>query len=215
MNTVRKFAAHAAKVLFAVAAGALVSFAPAAYAVTYSTSGLSQPLTSLGDALNTQFDILAVGGVAGDFVDGQTINLNSLSFTAGINATVPKDYTNVYSIVENITINGGDPHQLTIPFNLSISYSDTLTILGTTVSFLDGGSLWQVAVNELTLPPNPGGTITGWLTAQVTDPPTGAPQTPLPAALPLFASGLGGMGLFGWWRKRKDKRAAAAAVAAV
>jgi hypothetical protein len=28
-------------------------------------------------------------------------------------------------------------------------------------------------------------------------------QTPLPAALPLFATGLGAMGLFGWWRKRK------------
>ena len=28
-------------------------------------------------------------------------------------------------------------------------------------------------------------------------------SAPLPAALPLFASGLGGLGLFGWWRKRK------------
>lgn len=27
--------------------------------------------------------------------------------------------------------------------------------------------------------------------------------TPLPAALPLFASGLGGLGFFGWRRKRK------------
>jgi hypothetical protein len=27
--------------------------------------------------------------------------------------------------------------------------------------------------------------------------------TPLPAALPLFAAGLGAMGLFGWRRKRK------------
>ena len=26
---------------------------------------------------------------------------------------------------------------------------------------------------------------------------------PLPAALPLFASGLGGLGLLGWRRKRK------------
>jgi hypothetical protein len=33
--------------------------------------------------------------------------------------------------------------------------------------------------------------------------------TPLPAALPLFATGLGGLGLFGWRRKRK-----AAAIAA-
>jgi hypothetical protein len=29
--------------------------------------------------------------------------------------------------------------------------------------------------------------------------------TPLPAALPLFATGLGAIGLFGWRRKRKAK----------
>lgn len=36
-------------------------------------------------------------------------------------------------------------------------------------------------------------------------------QTPLPAALPLFASGLGGLGLFSWWRKRKARTNAAMA----
>ncbi len=35
--------------------------------------------------------------------------------------------------------------------------------------------------------------------------------TPLPAALPLFASGLGALGLFGWRRKRKNTAAIAAA----
>ena len=35
--------------------------------------------------------------------------------------------------------------------------------------------------------------------------------TPLPAALPLFATGLGAMGLFGWRRKRKNTAAIAAA----
>ena len=30
-------------------------------------------------------------------------------------------------------------------------------------------------------------------------------ETPLPAALPLFATGLGGLGLLGWRRKRKPK----------
>jgi hypothetical protein len=35
-------------------------------------------------------------------------------------------------------------------------------------------------------------------------------QTPLPAALPLFASGLGGVGLLGWRRKRKNASAVAA-----
>jgi len=35
--------------------------------------------------------------------------------------------------------------------------------------------------------------------------------TPLPAALPLFVSGLGGLGLLGWRRKRKNTAAVAAA----
>jgi hypothetical protein len=36
---------------------------------------------------------------------------------------------------------------------------------------------------------------------------TGNDITPLPAALPLFAAGLGVMGLFGWRRKRKSAAA--------
>ncbi len=36
-------------------------------------------------------------------------------------------------------------------------------------------------------------------------------ETPLPAALPLFASGLGALGLFGWCRKRKNAAVPAAA----
>jgi hypothetical protein len=35
--------------------------------------------------------------------------------------------------------------------------------------------------------------------------------TPLPAALPLFVTGLGGLGLLGWRRKRKNTAAIAAA----
>jgi len=39
----------------------------------------------------------------------------------------------------------------------------------------------------------------------------GTSTTPLPATLPLFATGLGGLGLFGWRRKRKNGAALAAA----
>jgi hypothetical protein len=38
----------------------------------------------------------------------------------------------------------------------------------------------------------------------------GTAETPLPAALPLFASGLGALGLLGWRRKRKGATKAAA-----
>jgi hypothetical protein len=38
-----------------------------------------------------------------------------------------------------------------------------------------------------------------------------ATPTPLPAALPLFATGLGALGFFGWRSKRKNAAAPAAA----
>ena len=53
------------------------------------------------------------------------------------------------------------------------------------------------------------GTCTSLTTFSVTD--TLAAQTPLPAALPLFAGGLGALGLLGWRRKRKNAAAIAAA----
>ncbi len=38
----------------------------------------------------------------------------------------------------------------------------------------------------------------------ISDPiPQGLAQTPLPATLPLFATGLGALGLLGWRRKRR------------
>ena len=42
----------------------------------------------------------------------------------------------------------------------------------------------------------------------LTDVTVDAAATPLPAALPLFATGLGGLGLLGWRRKRKAQAAA-------
>jgi hypothetical protein len=49
------------------------------------------------------------------------------------------------------------------------------------------------------------GTLSGTFTFDFT-PPVAA--TPLPAALPLFATGIGGLGLLGWRRKRKVRAVA-------
>jgi len=181
-----------------LAGAAVILFAPAANAMSYSTSGDGTQV-SLGDTIGSMYDQLTVGAYQGTLQTG-TIILNPLTFTAGVNATVPQVYDNL-SIQETMTVDAGTPQELTIPFDLSINYSDTLTIIGgATLSFVEGGSVWQVVVNGLTLGPNSGGTMDANLTAQVSDP----PAAPLPATLPLFASGLCAIGFFGWLRVRKN-----------
>jgi hypothetical protein len=197
----KKFVANPKLAAAVVASVALVSFGPAANALTYSTSGAAGQL-SLGDTLGTGFDKLDIAGASGLIGPG-TITLNTLTFTAGVNATEPANYNNMFSFAENVTIGSGSG-TLTVPFNLSINYSDTLTIIGgAKLSILVGAELWSLVVNGLTLGPNSGGPETGLLTAQVSESPA---PTPLPAALVLFGSGLGAMGLFG--RRRKLRASA-------
>jgi hypothetical protein len=203
------FAANAAA-FFVMTAVAAVSFAPTANAITYTTTPFS--LNSLGSDFTipgSQFDYLSGTGVPSTTIIDYSnpIVLDHLTFTAGVNATVPQFYPNM-SFTETLTIGSGAPLQVNIPFTLDINYSDTLTVAdGFTFSYDDGSSVWQFVVNGFTMGPNPGGPAYADLTARVS-------QAPLPAALPLFASGLGAMGLFGWWRKRKDKRKPAAIAAA-
>ena len=171
------------RVIGATAVGIAIAFlcAPLASAATYSTTG-SATQVSLGDTLGTGFDVLTISGASGALVDGGSIVLNNIAFTAGVNAITPTTYTG-FSFTEYMTVDSGTPQQLTIPFNLSINYSDTLTIVGgTTVSFLDNGSLWQIVVQSLTIGPNSGGTMSANLMATVTDPPAGVSQVPLPGA---------------------------------
>jgi len=190
-----------------VAVAASISFAPDAYAITYSTSGTSE-LFSLGDQMGTasDYDQLMVTGVSGMLTTGPII-LNTLSFTAGVNAYVPATYT--YSFNETMTVSGsGGPQTLTVPFNISIDTADTISILGgSSLAFTVGNSIWDVVVNALTIGPNPGGTMTANLMATVTDPPV----TPIPGTLVLFASGIGLIGLIGWWKKQRDASAGAIA----
>jgi hypothetical protein len=78
---------------------------------------------------------------------------------------------------------------LNFTFPLVAGPDFTLSIIATSTVYNNGGS-W----NWL-----PGGTVTL----------TGPAATPLPAALPLFSTGLGALGLLGWRRKRKNAALAA------
>src|ERR1700694_2452396 len=189
--------ANAALAIGVVVGATLVSCVPAANAVTFSTSGAPEQV-KLGDTIGSAYDQLIINSSSGTLSPG-TIILNSLEFIAGVNAIVPQFYNSISSISETMTV-GASSAPLILPFNLNISYSDTLTIIGgTTLSFLDGTNTWNVVVNGLTIGPNPGGWMRANLTAQVSQ----VSVTPLPAALLLFSTGLGAMGLFGWRRKRK------------
>jgi len=93
------------------------------------------------------------------------------------------------------------------------------------ISGLDWTLLGAIAINNIGQIIGDGfdplGQLVGFLLTPSSDPvvPTLPPPpplrppaaTPLPAALPLFATGLGAMGLLGWRRKRKNAAAVAAA----
>lgn len=193
-----------------VAAVALLAFAPTANAVTYSTSGVNIDASGgpanygFGGTLHTQYDALIVDTISGSLVPNSTIRLNSLMFVAGFNALVPAGYH--YSFSETLSIGGAAPQTLSVPFDIYMDSGHRLVVPGgQTLSFMVGASLWTLVVNGLTLGPNYGSPQFGYLTAQVTE----TAATPLPAAILLFGSGLGAMGLIS--RRRKAKAAAAAA----
>jgi hypothetical protein len=172
------------------------------------------PFTSAVDANVTQIDV----AMANDMQGASTVTSATLKLfvnTGGALGTLLGTFT-----VNNIlNINGGGPSVLTVSgisgvhLNAGGNYYLQASASGDT----DGG--WYV--NSIPLSgtllilrsDEPGTTILqdGTLAAfDIIGDITAASATPLPAALPLFASGLGGLGFLGWRRKKKTAIAAAA-----
>ena len=149
-------------VSFVLAGAALVSFAPPANAVNYTTSGFS--LTSLGDDDHSGYDWLTGTSETGTLSDPSTILLNTLSFTAGVNANRPP------ILSQHLCDHGDDDrraagtpqqiHDTVYPQYQLPGYPDCHW-RDPRFQFLDGSTLWQGAVNGVTLGPNAGGTQTG------------------------------------------------------
>jgi hypothetical protein len=149
----------------------------------------------------TVFDVTGITGLSGtvtiDTVAG-TVTAADLKY---VNS--PPDYTNVF-FQEQLTFNLYEADVA----NGTPSPSDLIRLLisdsGSLKGYNGGGLAAAFDTCELVSPfdcssinplPANGAAIT-------------PASTPLPAALPLFASGLGVMGLFGWRRKRKAQAAA-------
>jgi hypothetical protein len=170
-----------------LAAALLVGSMSTASAIPYSTGGAG-PINQLGDTLNTPFDQLTLGAYADDATG--LIKLNDVTFVVGINATAPGFAS--YSVDQGITI-AGNPYTISVPFDVAINYSDTLTLPGGVTYWFPG---WKLVTEELVIGPVGVGTWTGKFFGTLS-------AVPLPASLPLFAAGLAGLALLGRLRAKK------------
>jgi hypothetical protein len=117
----------------------------------------------------------------------QNNNLQSLSFTATVSAgTVTFGEADI--AINASTIFGSGPSV--------VDGSGYLTNNGVSALSIEPNNEFAFYFDDLFAPPS------SWFEGTWT-----VSQTPIPAALPLFATGLGGLGLLGWRRKRKQATA--------
>jgi hypothetical protein len=152
------------------------------------TLSTNVPLSD-GGTLNGTFTLNSAGFLNGNSWDLTTAGgtLPGVTYTTYINASDPNDFT--------VQFNGPG---YTSTLNLVFEYSLLIPNLDNPILGGIGGSSYECAgfsCNSADIRYVDGGF---------------ASATPLPAALPLFAGGLGVMGLFARRRKRKNAAAAAA-----
>jgi hypothetical protein len=161
-------------------------------------------LSAIGDEIGSPYDQVILSDFSSTLTTTGDYKINTLQFVVGGNC-YSCNLTPNGTISEQLTIDGVT-QTLLVPWSwastgptdtLYIGAGPSLTFAGWTVSLLGNFAL-----------SSGGGPVTVDLMAQFVDPPTRA--TPLPAALPLFASGLGALGVFSWRRKRKGAAVAAA-----
>jgi hypothetical protein len=158
-----------------------VTFGPFNVGNTFGTAHINQFNPLQGTLTQVEIDLTSTlvdvpTASIGAEAKSPSGDLTGSTFLAKIDSagdSVSYDSTTTYS-------SSLSPYQGTGTFPLTFEYFTNCTLIGENPSCGDGWS----------------GSVTVEYTYNVT-------TTPLPATLPLFASGIGGLGLFGWRRKRK------------
>ena len=175
----------------------LTSGIPANWVAAYNFT--SSPLANQTYYLN--IEAINYGGPGG-FIGSFTLTGPNFQFANG-SQTLSTDTTNWSGIYNN----GNSNPALSQSWVTPTGGVAQMTYPWSTPGVIASGALWIWPSDS-----SSSGTSCGDCTVdlQTVITYTGVSATPLPAALPLFASGLGAMGLLGWRRKRKSAAAVAA-----
>jgi hypothetical protein len=118
------------------------------------------------------------------------ITSGGTGYGANYNASGPSSNSSLLAALPRPIMTGS----LELYLILQAAMTDAGGIIG-----IDTRSMEGTCGNECGYLINPRLVESGQVTAVLS-----LPEVPLPSALPLFATGLGALGLLGWWRKRKQ-----------
>jgi hypothetical protein len=163
---------------------------------SYDTS--ASPFAGLGNYFPTALSF-TVGSIAFSTTTLAEVNITDFAFDAfNTNALFNSLSASHHAIQSHFSVDLQGPSTIfsSLALPSSLNLSDFTSQRSFTLTETDNSGPFGFPIGTYTIP------------FQVTE--LEQVSTPLPAALPLFAGGLGALGLLGWCRKKKAARAASA-----
>ena len=167
------------------------------------------PFSLLGDSADTNVDLVDVqpyeASISATTHTTPAANIFTSTGNPAIGAA-PETVTMTFD--SPTTAWGADFYEIGVFFSMLIDFTDTSTemkTIGTGADTLFLGLTSTIGISKITFYNSATGSLngSGGLVDDIQGISANASAVPLPAALPLFAGGLGGLGLLGWRRKRK------------